>query len=146
MIDMVFLKSSTDFTKCAEQSKLVINHLCGFITTESASSMPRAKSRSSGQISAEPAQAASTCENRPSARAIGRISVRRSLTPTPVLPSKATTAHGIWPAARSASMAACNASAFIAPSSSASIFTRLSRPIPDRNTAFSTEECAWLLA
>ena len=144
-MDMVFLKSSTDFIKWAEQSKLVISHLCGFITTESACSIPLAMSRISGQISADPAHAASTWENRPSAHATGSTSSSRSLTPTPVAPRTATSAQGKWPAARSASIAACRASTRMAPSSSTAIFTRFSRPIPDRNTAFSTDEWAWLL-
>ena len=79
VMDMVLLKSSTDFIKWAEQSKLVISHLCGFITTESACSIPLAMSRISGQISADPAHAASTWENRPSARATGSTSSSLSL-------------------------------------------------------------------
>ena len=48
-------------TKWAEQSKFVNSHLCGLNTKLSASSAPRMRWRNSGQIMAEPAQAASTC-------------------------------------------------------------------------------------
>src|SRR6476620_2486173 len=49
----------------AEQSIGVKSHLCGLTTIESARSQPSRHQRSSGQTAAEPAYAASTCNQTP---------------------------------------------------------------------------------
>ena len=56
----VLTSGSGSRKKCAAQSKLAPNHLCGLKTTLSAPSTPVQKWRNSGQIIAAPAQAAST--------------------------------------------------------------------------------------
>src|SRR4029079_11956519 len=53
----------------SEQSIGNISHLCGLTTSESASSTPSCDQRSSSQIHAEPAYAASTCSHAPATRA-----------------------------------------------------------------------------
>jgi hypothetical protein len=60
-IASVLTRLSGSRTKWIEQSNCAPSHLCGLKTIESARSAPAHSGRNSGQIIAEPAQAASTC-------------------------------------------------------------------------------------
>src|SRR5436190_11749987 len=113
----------------SEQSAGTSSHLCGLTTSESASSTPSCDHRSSSQIHAEPAYAASTCSQAPAACARSASSLTGSTEANEVVPTVATTAatssSGTSPCMR------CSPSASTLRSSRSSI-----------RAAFSTEECA----
>src|SRR6476646_10011219 len=76
----------------AEQSIGVKSHLCGLTTIESARSQPSRHHRSSGQIAAEPAYAASTWSHTPASAQRSASAGTGSTDVDDVVPTVATTA------------------------------------------------------
>ncbi len=114
----------------SEQSIGVINHLCGLMTSESASSTPSCDARSSSQIQDEPAYAASTWSHAPAACARPASSRTGSTEANDVVPTVATTAATSPSSSPSVRMP------------SASSVPTFRSSIPSIRAAFSTDECA----
>src|SRR4029079_5263764 len=115
-------------------------HLCGFVTRESARSQPARIDLNSGTIAAEPAYAASTCNQSPGSSQMGTISGTRSMLEVDVVPTVATTQNGRYPARLSSSTATASAPASMRNSESVGILRKPRGPNPSVITAFSIDE------
>src|SRR5690606_37489522 len=101
--EKAFFRSLRSRQYSTERSNGVKNHLCGFITIESARSHPLKYCRISGTIAAEPAYAASTCSQIPCLLQISATASTGSTLEEDVVPIVGITQIGTYPASMSSS-------------------------------------------